>query len=235
MNTYESPISYGSSWNGYKSNRTKEIIRDNEEKTFIGKPHIILNLIDSAIGDMTNEFYSTNKIAKPKEELFKTLSDNEFADFSTEVNQMLSDPSYQFAIIEMVAEGIDSFWKYKKLGGTWIETKAEAMKTLDGHIEEALGRLQIEVAVYYSINAFGSYIRTSPQTIGKITGEQIKTCSEYKNLLESSRPYVTKRIEADLKPLIDSDETKIENDIYMLNILLKKYPNYKELLDSIKQ
>jgi len=216
--------SYGSIWNGFTSNRTKEIIRDNEEKTFIGKPHIILNLIDPAVTDFINP-----------NELFKTLSDNEFADFAPEVNLMLADPSYQFAIIEMVADGIDSFWKYKKLGGTWIETKAEALKNLDGHIEEALSRLQIEVAVYYNIEAFGSFIRTSPQTIGKITGEQIKTCTEYRNLLESSRPYVTKRIEDDLRPLIDSDEAKIENDIYMLNILLKKYPNYKELLDSIKQ
>ncbi len=216
---------YGSLWNGFTSNRTKEIIRDNEEKMFVGKPHIILNLIDPAVTDM---------LMKNPNDLFKVLTDLEFSEYSPEVNKMLSDPSYQFAIIEMVADGIDSFWKYKKLGGTWIETKADAMKNLDGHIEEALDRLQIEVAVYYNIDAFGSYIRTSPQTIGKITGEQIKTCSEYKNLLEASRPYVSKRIEDDLRPLIDSDEAKIENDIYMLNILLKKYPNYKELLDAIK-
>ncbi len=206
----------------YSSNRTKEIIREDQQKMFTGKAHVVLNIIDPSI---------TSILRDPKySEEVKHISNEEFLEFSSEVEKLIGDPSYQFSIIEMMSDNMDNAWKYKKLGGNWIETKAEAIKNLDNLVGEALKNLAIEVSVYYMIDAFGSSIRTSSMIIGKISGEQIKTCSTYSSLLEAARPYITKRIEDDMKPLIENDEAKIENDIMMLNILLKKYPNYKDLI-----
>lgn len=208
----------------HKSNlfKSKEIIRGDKELSFTGKPHYVLTLISPSVHDAFEL-----KFKMPHEEY---ISDSEYSEFKPDVESMLADPSYQSHIIDMVGDSIDSFWKYKKLGGTWIETKEEALKNIDKHLSDAFSKIEIQVSVYYKVDVFGDSITTSSNAIGRISGDFIKTCEAFSSLIDSARPYIIRRMDDDMKPLIEDDQTKIENDLMMLNILLRKYPNHKELI-----
>jgi hypothetical protein len=207
--------------NIYNAIRSKEIVRADKELSFVGKPHYVLTLQNP----MAYEF----DVTMPPNPV-PYITDADYREFAAEVDAIVADPSYQFQIIDMVTHSIESFWKYKKLGGTWMETRAEALKHLDEYLTEALGKVEIQVSVYYKLDVFGDSITTGHQYLGRIAGDRLKACATFGALLDTARPYVIKRMEEDMKPLIEEDETKIENDMNMLNLLLKKYPNYKEIL-----
>jgi len=214
---------YGFGCFGGYDNRRKEIASDSKEKSFTGKSHVILTLMDNG----WNSEFGKPVHVKP------TLTIEEFSEYAAEVENILSDPSYQSVIIDMINNNIENFWKYKKLGSTWIETKDEALQNAESYIEEAFLKVGIEISEYYKIEVFGSEMSTPQFSIGSISGEQMKSCQAYSTIIHLAVPYIHKKIEDDMKPFIESDVIKVENDVMMLKMLLKKYPNYKDLLENI--
>jgi hypothetical protein len=210
------------SLNGFESNRIKEITRQDKNLQFTGIPQVVMSIIDvSALS-----FDTFNKdIGK--------LTPEELNEFMPEVENMLSDPSYQKTILEIISDSIENYWKYKKLGSTWIETKKEAIENVSTYIEKAFDNVNLELSVYYNIIVFDSSIRTTPIRIGCITSDQIKACQSYLALFQLAIPTIKSKIEEDMKPNIESDNDKIENDMMLLKHLLKKYPNFQETADNV--
>ena len=202
----------------------KEIIRSGGDKTFVGRQHVFLNL-------STNP-WDTMRVVNPNRENLKKI---DFTSYKNEVEALLADPSYQFAIIELISDLIEKPWKIRLLDSNWTQTQEYALKNVKLYVEKALENLEIEISTSYTIDLSSVQLRETktPQSlIGIIGMESIKTCPSYNTLVNLIIPTIEKMIEVDLAENIQQDYYRMENDIMMLDSLMKKYPNYKDLLEK---
>lgn len=192
-------------------------ISTNKEESFKGIATVII--------DISEEGFLNPSLLDDK-----ILSQEEFQEFYTEITTMLIDPSYQQIIINCILDNIDNSWKYKKLDGTWTETKKEALENAKMFADEAFKKICMPISVYYSIKVFESKVDSPSVLLGMIPGTLLKTCESYPDFLEIITECVIARIEEDMAPFIENDKVKLENDMMMLKILLNKYPEYAEAL-----
>jgi len=202
-------------------NITKAIVKTEDKKIFSGIPNVVLSF------DRTYKFADID--------VGHTYMTQEgFEKYMGDVESMLSDPSYQYSILEMIAGNSRGNWNSKKLGGTWLGAKEEAIKNIAICVDEAFENIIINVSVFYVIEL--SETETSKSNIfkiGTISGKQIKSCNSYSAIKDVMMEAMKREIEEYMKPLIEDEINRMENDIMMLKMLMRKYPNYKDLIDTV--
>jgi len=206
----------------------KEIIGTGGDTTFVGTPHVFLNL--------TNNYnWSFNFEQKIENPVRTKLKDLNFDKYKNDIESLLSDPSYQFNILEFVTGNVEKFWLVKRLDCNWTQCKEFALNNVRPCILKTLELLEIEISTSYTIDLSKvnlANIKTPQSLIGVVGINFIKSCQSFDKIVDLIVPSIEKMIAEDLTEHIQQDYYRMENDIMTLNSLIKKYPNYQELLQK---
>ena len=147
-------------------------------------------------------------------------------------------------------------WSFKLLDKSWKETKEYQIENLDNYIDELLNSLTFNFMYQYEIDledkfpTFGNtnfieytqianVICTRYELLKKLSVLELSVNedgSENEELMTKFKAYLKRGIltnmDASFEPKIEEENIRMENDVNMLKILAKRYPNYQELINQ---
>lgn len=174
-----------------------------------------------------------------------------------DLKNYLLDPVRQRTIIDASCEGLRGLWRNKMAGKTWSETRDHVLLNLEKSLDKFYENLRFELYVQYEIqlsdnpkeevnqitqaSEHGSWdfgwsaigtARTKSELVKTFLIHELTSAealAEVKSIIKRGIEVIMDR---ELEPHIESDLIRKENDIQMLKLLTKRYPNYQELLNE---
>lgn len=170
------------------------------------------------------------------------------------------DPGNQNSILGAAANAMRSKWSNKVLNKTWHETKDMFFATYRETLDKFLDSLKFELHVSYEIilskqtktgspdeqlsheifsspwerNGMSGPVRTEPELVKTYLLHELideGSLDEMKSIFSRGLEVL---VEEEMKPFMEDEVTRRENDLELLKILTRRYPNYQDLIKQEK-
>lgn len=173
---------------------------------------------------------------------------------SDDLKTFARDPGIQQNILDAAADTMRGRWSNKVLSKTWHETKDMFMATYKDVLNAFLESLRFDLYVSYEIkigeddpngnnprrtSIFSSpwetdipanTVRSNPELVRHFLLHELIDEGSLEEMKAIFARGLEVMVESEMKPFMEDEVTRKENDLQLLRILTKRYPNFQELI-----
>lgn len=220
-----------------------EIYQVPQEKNFVGKAKFKMKVLHNV--------RSAHELPGVLDERF--IMEMPLAS-SDDLKTFVRDPGIQKHILDAAANTMRGQWSNKALTKTWHETKDMFMATYKDALNTFLESLRFDLYVSYEIkigddsiendlgkriNTFSSpwesdipvnTVRSNSELVRRFLLHELIDVGSLEEMKTIFARGLEVLVETEMKPFMEDEITRKENDLQLLRILTKRYPNFQELI-----
>jgi hypothetical protein len=157
------------------------------------------------------------------------------------------DPGVQQKILDAAASSMRSAWSNKALTKTWSETKDLFFTTYKERLNSFLDALRFDLYVIYKVklnenaiadpdpaeykyDPYPTFVYTQPTAVKSFLFHELIDDSALGEVKEIFARGLEVLVEKEMRPFMEDEITRRDNDIQLLKILTSRYPNFEELI-----